>query len=134
MPRHVSQIALVPELLALADVSDVDLDHRERAAGDRITKDDRRVGQAPGIHDGTRGACLLLQEIDERAFVVRLERQELHARLARDIRAAPLDLLQRRRPVELRLALAQRVQVRAVHEKETPHATRASTARAAARS
>ena len=60
--------------------------------------------------------------------------EESCRKLARDIRAAPLDLLQRRRPVELRLALAERVQVRAVHEKETPHAARASTARAAARS
>jgi len=44
---------MVAELLALRHVADVDLDHWERARGDRVAKDDAGVSEPAGIDDGT---------------------------------------------------------------------------------
>src|SRR5258708_25028956 len=73
MRRDVLEIAMVPERLSLADIADMDLDDREHAALHGIAQDDRGVGEAAGIDDGTIRVRVLLQEVDERALVIRLE-------------------------------------------------------------
>ena len=64
---------MVPERLALADIADVDLDHRERAAGHGVPEDDRGVGQATGIDDAAIRVGVPLEEVDQRPFMVGLE-------------------------------------------------------------
>src|SRR2546428_11173423 len=123
---------MVTELLALRHVADVDLDDRERACRDRVAKDDGRVGEPAGIDDGTFRSGVPLQEVDERALVVRLVRGELGVRLPRDRAAAVDDLAQSRRSVGLRLARADGIQVRPVDQQKARHLP--STMLAAARS
>src|SRR5688572_7964363 len=125
---------MVAEGLLLRHVADVDLDDRKAAPRDRVAQHYGRVGESSWIDDGTIGRCLLLQEIDERALVIRLERGERGAAVARDTGAARHDLVQRRRPVDLRLARAERVEVGPVHEQVALHAARPCSSRAASRS
>src|SRR5690349_11497236 len=73
---------------------------------------------------------MLLQEVDERALVVRLEVGD-GVLASREVAAALHDLAERRRPVEGRLARAERVEVRSVHQEELH---RPSTIAVAARS
>src|SRR6266850_2570782 len=90
------------------------------------------MGEPAGIDDGTFRSGVPLQEVDERAFVVRLIGRELGVGLARDRATAVDDLAQRRRAVDLRLARAESVEIRTVDEQESRHLP--STTRAAARS
>src|SRR5439155_13267196 len=129
---HLGQIALLPELLARGHLADVYLDHRERGARHGVAQHDRGVREPARIDDRTSRVAVLLQEIDQRALMVRLEGHEVAPGLARDLATARLDLLQRRPPVHLRIAGAEQVQVRTIHEEEL-HSAR-STTRAAARS
>src|SRR5439155_80205 len=108
-----------------------DLHDRERAVGHGVPQHDGRVREAARIDDRTGRLAVLLQKVDERALVVRLERDEIRAGVARELPAALLDGGERRRAVDLGLARSEEVQVRPVHEEEL-HAAR-STARAAAR-
>src|SRR4051812_8046850 len=107
------------------------LDHRKRRVRDGVAQHDRGVREPAGIDDGTSRVAVLLQEVDERTLVIRLERDEVATGLTRDVAAPRLDLLERRATVHLRIAGAKEVQVRTVHEEEL-HAAR-STTRAAAR-
>src|SRR5258708_21578166 len=130
MRRDVLEIAMVPERLSLADIADMDLDDREHAALHGIAQDDRGVGETAGIDDGTIRVRVLLQEVDERALVIRLEVGE-RVPGPGDVAAPTDDLRQRRRPVDRGLARAARVEIRSVHQQELH---RPSTIAAAARS
>ena len=68
-----------------------------------------------------RALCIvdvLVQEVDQHAFVVGLDRLDLHAELGRQRRHLRVDLRQRGVAVDVRLAAAEQVQVRAVQDKE----------------
>src|SRR5438093_12876893 len=135
---HVLEITMVAERLTLRHVADVNLDDRELAGRDGVTEHDRGVSEPSRIDDGTIGGGLLLQEVDERALVIRLERRDRGAGVARDGGAARHDLLQRRRAVDLRLTRAERVEIGPVHQQELLHlrllAARPRSSRAASRS
>src|SRR5258708_1408030 len=130
MRRDVLEIAMVPERLSLADIADMDLDDREHAALHGIAQDDRGVGEAAGIDDGTIRVRVLLEEVDERALVIRLEVGE-RVPGPGDVAAPADDLRQRRRPVDRGLARAERVVIRSVHQQQLH---RPSTIPAAGRS
>src|SRR5207302_10050241 len=132
MLRHLREEAPAAEFLARGDVADMHLHDRERTVRQGIAQHDRGVRESAGIDDGTCGITVLLQEVDERALVVRLESHKVGAGLARDLAASGLDLLERRPPVDLGLALAEQVQIRPIDEKDL-HAARPPTTRAAAR-
>ena len=87
-----------------------------------------------GIDDGTSRVAVLLQEVDERTLVIRLERDEVAPRLAGDLPATRLDLLQGRPAVDLGIAGAEKVQIRTVHEesfmRRAPRLVRRREARA----
>src|SRR6266508_1049050 len=125
---------MVAEGLALHHVADVHFDDRELARRDGVTEHHRRMSESSRIDDGTIGRGLLLQEVDERAFVIRLEGDERRASVARDRYATRNDLIERRRAIDLWLARAQRVEIRPIHEQEARHAARPCTSRAAWRS
>src|SRR2546430_17593869 len=74
---------------------------------------------------------MLLQEVDEGAFVVRLECHEVTSGLARDLPTTHLDLFECRPTVDLWIARSEEVQIRSIHEEELHAAS--STTRAAGR-
>src|SRR5206468_9952428 len=128
---------MVAERLTLRDVADVHLYDREPAGRDGVTEHDRGVSEPSRIDDGTIGRRLLLQEVDERALVIRLERRDRGAGVAGDGAAARHDLVKRRRAVDVLLTRAERVEIGPVHQQELLHrlhAARPRSSRAASRS
>src|SRR3954447_13567851 len=116
----------VSERLARVDVADVDLDRRLGDAFDRVAQRVARVTERARIdHD-----CVeveLLEPVDQRTLVVRLQRDERRATVSSMSRRALDDLGQRRAPVDLRIALAEPAQIRAV-EQQDPHVAIRSSA------
>ena len=60
----------------------------------------------------------LLDGVDEVALVVRLVERRLNAGLSRTLRDHPVDVVERRRAVDLRLARAEQVEVRPMEYKD----------------
>ncbi len=79
------------------------------------------MGQPAGVdHDPQAMLCLGLQKVDQRALVVRLEGDHRAAQL-RAARAQPrVDIVQGHMPIDLGLAPAEGVQVRAVQHQHAP--------------
>ena len=86
--RDVVQEVDVAERLARRRVRQVDLDERPRDAEQRVAQRDARVGQAAGVDDRDVEVALV-EPVDERALVVRLEEVDLEAEL-RGVRARAL--------------------------------------------
>ena len=107
--------------LAGVDVADVDLDRWPFAGDERVMERVRRVRERAEVTD--HGVVVeLLEPIDQRALVVRLERLQQGAAL-QGMRPGGLDDLgQRHRPVDLRLAPAEGAEVGPVEDQD-PHRT-----------
>src|SRR4029077_21102388 len=73
--------------------------------------------------DPRRCGTLLLQEVDDLAFVVGLEEIDLHTELSRFVANRVNQVGQRLRPVDVGLALAEQVQVGSVDDEEPLHAS-----------
>ena len=124
--REVREVRMAPERLARVNVRKMHLDERNRDRRESIAKRDARVRQRAGIdHDecGTVAAGRV-QAIDQRAFGVRLERDEIMARSLRDRGKIGVDLGQCRAAVNLRLAAAEQVEVRSVEDEDLGHRIR----------
>ncbi len=66
--------------LARMHVGDVHFYCRKAAAGDGVAQTDAGVGERAGVdNQAVRAGCVLLEEVDERALVVRLEGDDLGA-------------------------------------------------------
>ncbi len=77
---------------------------------------------APGIDDDPgRGFARSLNQVDQRAFMVRLVADDRQANLTPECRAGRFHIRQRRMPIDFRLAFAQQVQVRAVQKGDRLH-------------
>ena len=101
--------------LARHDVADVDLHDRALGAQQRVVERPGVVGQGAGVDDD--GVVVaLLDAVDERALVVRLQAASAWPRLAGMVGGRALHLGQRGRAVDLRLALAEAAQVGAVEQ------------------
>src|SRR5439155_21030399 len=88
---------------------------------------DRCVGQPAGVDD--RGIEIApVQSIDQGAFVVRLEEVDLEPELAGSSRDFGMDVIERVAAVDLRLARAEEVQVRALEDEDVDHDAAASAA------
>jgi hypothetical protein len=70
--------------------------------------------------------------VDQRAFMVALEAHQRRTGLRRDLGEIGIDLRQSRRAIDLRLACAEQVQVRAVQDQDV-HETRIGCLEQAAR-
>ena len=91
--------------LAGHDVADVDLHDGALGAQQRVVERVAVVGQRAGVDDD--GVVVTpLDAVDEGTLVVRLQRRELVAQRAGMVGRRLLDLGQRGRAVDLRLALA----------------------------
>ena len=109
-------IGMVAPGLARMDVADVALDRRHADALDGVMARDRSVGQAARIeHDAGRllGAGLL-DPIDDHALVVGLAKLDAEAVRVGGLAAELLDVLERRMAIDVRLAGAEQIEVRAV--------------------
>ena len=83
-----------------------------------------------GIDDDARRAgSLLLQEVDDLAFMVALEEADLKTQLARLVAHGPIQIVEGSRAVDVRLALAEQVQVGAVDDDYSLHAKALRTTR-----
>ena len=75
--------------------------------------------QAGRVHQRAVGAVdALVQPVDQRALVVGLEGLQPHAQFGRESVQPLLDLRERRRSVDVRLAPAEQVEVRTVQDED----------------
>ena len=101
--------------LARINVGEMDLDGRQLAGGYRVAN--RHAGMRIGrrvYHQHPRTPARPLDTIHDRPFAVRLEGVHLEAQFAAQLLERPVDVAQSRASVNLRLALAEQIQVRAV--------------------
>ena len=105
--------------LARMAVRDVHLDDRERHGLDAVVQRDAELREARRVEDGPRHlAHVLVEGIDQHALVVRLHEDELHLDFRRERAQALVQLLERRRAVNVRLARPEQVEVRAVQHQD----------------
>ena len=98
----------------------MDLDERPLDGEQRVAQRDARVGQAAGVDDRDVEVAEV-QPIDQRALVVRLEEGDREAEL-RGLRRDPgMDLVERLVAVDLGLAGADQVEVRALQHEHGRH-------------
>ena len=108
------------EALAREDVRQVHLDRRRRHRGQGVPeRDTRRVRVGRRVQDDAVDAVRrLLNPVDELAFVVRLPRVDLGPEARRELPQRLVDGRQVGRPVDVRLARPEQVQVRAVQDQD----------------
>src|SRR5205085_2916363 len=92
---------------------------------------DARVREAAGVDDRDVEVALL-DAVDQRALVIRLERVELEAEARRRLVEPGVDLVQRLPAVDRRFAGPEEVQVRALEHEDTCHDGTATSSGAAA--
>ena len=103
--------------LARVAVRHVHLDHRERHRFDAVVQRNAVLRQAARIDERAGGVIhVLVEQVDERAFVVRLEHDQLDLELAREHLQLLVDLGERHRAVDVRLAAAEEIKVGAVQD------------------
>ena len=114
--RHERVLA---ELLPCEDVREVHLDDGQPRSRERIAQRDTRVSQAAGIDEDAVGpGSGLLDAVDQRPLVIRLEELDLGAPLLGRRGEISVDLLQAGGAVDLGLAGAEQVEVRTVQDQD----------------
>ena len=93
---------MVPELFALVDVVDVDLDDRHLGDPQRVGQGDRRVRPGAGVDDDAADlATGLVQPVDHLALAVGLRRAQAETEFGGEALAVADDLGEGRRAVDL---------------------------------
>ena len=106
-----------PPGFAGVDVRQMHLDDGIRHRPDGIGDGSARMRVSGRVHDGCRhGADTLMQEIDDRALVVRLMDRYLEAQLCSFLLDEPVELFERSRAVHREPARAEEDEVGAVHD------------------
>jgi hypothetical protein len=104
---------------ARVTVGHVHFDHGEGHGLDRVVQRHAELRQPARIEDRAgRVVHVLMERIDQRALVVRLEEDQLDLELLRHLFQLPVDVGERHRAVDVRLAAAKQVQVRAVQHQD----------------
>lgn len=108
----------MPEFFPLVDIRNMHLDGLHAAAGDTVAQGDADVGVTTGIDDKKFYAVVgpLRDRIDEFTFVVGLEEARLGARSFRVRGDEFFKVSKRLLAVDLRLALAEPIEVRSVDD------------------
>src|SRR4051794_2752784 len=110
--RHVG---VMPEGFALVDVRDVALDHGNFAGVQRVQDGDRGMRESAGVDDNPGGDdAVFVDRVDDFVFAVALAEVDLKAEFTREASALGFDIRQGLMPVDVRLALAEQVQVGSV--------------------
>src|SRR6476620_6056575 len=106
---------MMSKLLALVDVRYVDFDDRCFEGVQRVEDCDRCVGECGGIdHDAARSFSRFVNPIDDLVFTVRLVKAKFKSFLAGDLATVGLDVGKGFVSVNVRLPLAQKIEVRSV--------------------
>ena len=119
--RDVVQEVDVPERLARRGVGQVDLDERSLHPQQRVPQRDARVREAGRVDDRDVEVALV-QPVDQRALMVRLEEVDVETERGRVRRQAGVDLVERLVAVDLGLARAEQVEVRSLEDQHARHA------------
>jgi len=99
------------------NVAQVDLNNGETNAHQGIAEGDGVVGQPAGIDDNSvRPAPMLLNCVDQDAFVVRLKCAQIYAKAIRRFFQGILDLLERLLSIDVRLAKARHIDIRSMED------------------
>ena len=112
-------------------IREVDLDERPRDPEQRVAQRDAGVGQPAGIDDRDVEVAPV-QPIDERALVVRLEEVDVEPELRGPRRDPGVDLVERFVAVDLGLARADEVEVRALEDEDASSSRGSRSGRPAA--
>lgn len=111
-------IGQVAKFLARLRIGEVNLDHWHLDRLDRIEQRDRGVGIGRRVqqHRASFLPVGVMQPVDQLAFVIGLVKTDRQPQLFGLLRQHLLDIGERLVPVDLRLALAEEVKVRAVED------------------
>ena len=113
---------MVAEGFPLVDVADVDLDDRRFDARYGVGQGDAGVGEGPGVEDdAVVSKADLVELIDQLALVVALEVLQRHVVLYELALEVDHEILKGVLAVDLRLALAEQVEVGAVDDDDAEH-------------
>jgi len=120
--RGMRQPGMAVVFVAGMDVGNVHLQDRPLERLQRVEDRDRGKGIAGRIDDdGVRGFPRRLDQVDQRALMVRLVKRDCEPQLRGVLLAIRLDLCQRRGPVNVRLPYAQQIEVRPVQDHQSFH-------------
>src|SRR6266849_2889936 len=118
------------KLLARVDVGEVDLHHREGKRLQAIVEGERVVRERSRVDDHAgRTRRLRLQAVDDLPLAVALAKGHLHFQLRRTRSHHVVQVWQRPRAVDLRLPLAEKVQVGSVDDHDLSQASDLRTTR-----
>src|ERR1700730_10563652 len=116
-------IGVVAEFFALVNVRNVHFDDRRFKGIQRVEDRNRRMGECGGIdHDAGCNSSRLVNPVDDLVFTIRLVKAKLKSELFGKLPAIGLDVGKGFVTVDVRLALAQQIQVRTVqHVDDSTH-------------
>src|SRR5208282_5662073 len=110
---------MAPEVLALMHVGDVHFDDGPFESMERVEDGDRRVGEGSRIDDDAgRASPRFVDPVDDLVLAIALMELDLEPELAADAPAIRLDLGEHLAAVNLRLALAEQVEIGTVQDSD----------------
>ena len=117
--REIREVRVVPKRLAPVNIREMHFNERQGHACQGIAKGHAGVRECPGVDDDESGAVGAggMYAVDQSAFVVALKGRECGATLSGMLGQALVKLHQGGRPVNLRFADAQQIEVGAVKDK-----------------
>ncbi len=111
---------VVPEVLTLVHVGEVDLDHRQRDGGQRVAEGDRGVGEGATVDDDADAVLASgVDGVEQHPLVVALHRSEIEAEVGGAGPGELLEVSQGLGAVDLRLTCPQQVEVGPVDQQQT---------------
>src|SRR3984957_631960 len=110
---------MMPKRLALVHIGNVHLNDRPLEGVQRVEDGDRRMGEGGGIDDDAGGALAsVMNPADDLVFAIALMKLDRKPKLTADTAAVRFDVGQRLAAVDLRLALAGQIEIRAVQDND----------------
>ena len=107
------------DLVARPEIRDVDLDHRKRHRLDHIVQRDAAEGETGRVDQRPVDIVdVLLKRVHQFALGIRLQGNQLDVDRLREVGQPCVDLIERRRSVDLRLAAAEQIEVGAVEHQD----------------
>ena len=118
--RQVAEVALAAERFTRVRVGQVDFDEGDRDRGQSIAQRNRSVGEGGRIDDDERRSVRFrrLDAFDQRVLGIRLEAFQCMPGLPGAVGEAGIDRGQGGMAVDLRLAIAEQVEVGAVQDQD----------------
>jgi hypothetical protein len=110
---------MMPERLAFVHVGNMDFDDRPLKGVQRIEDGDRRMGEGGGIDDNA--GCALaggVNPLDDLVFAIALMKLNRKPEAAANAAAVRLHIGQRLAAVDLRLALAEQIEIGTVQDND----------------